>query len=44
LQKEQEIRGYKLRVGDYMVIVDIDSTTKEIKINKIGHRKNVYKN
>ena len=31
---------YKLRVGDYRVIADINN---EIKITMIGHRRNVYK-
>ncbi|MFC1733946.1 type II toxin-antitoxin system RelE/ParE family toxin [candidate division KSB1 bacterium] len=30
---------YKLRVGDYRVIADID---KQINIRFIGHRKNIY--
>lgn len=34
---------YKLRVGDYRVIVDIDQTNKQIQITLIGHRRNVYK-
>ena len=34
--------GYKLRVGNYRIIADIDS--KRIKITLIGHRKNIYQN
>lgn len=34
--------GYKLRVGDYRVIMDIDNKTIRILILKIGHRKNIY--
>lgn len=33
---------YKLRVGDYRVVADIDESEKTIKITLIGHRKNVY--
>ncbi len=33
---------YKLRVGDYRVIADIDDTTKTIQVTLIGHRKDVY--
>ncbi len=33
---------YKLRVGDYRVIAEIDGSTKRIEITLIGHRKNVY--
>ena len=34
---------YKLRVGDYRVIADINQNTRKIEITKIGHRKNIYK-
>jgi len=34
---------YKLRVGDYRVIADIDEKTKRIVILFVDHRKNVYK-
>ena len=34
--------GYKLRVGDYRVIADINQNKKLIKIILMGHRKNVY--
>ncbi|MBI4177344.1 MAG: type II toxin-antitoxin system RelE/ParE family toxin [Candidatus Aenigmarchaeota archaeon] len=34
---------FKLRVGDYRVIADIDQTSNKIQITLIGHRKNIYK-
>ena len=34
---------YKLRVGDYRVIADINQKEKRIQITLIGHRKNIYK-
>ncbi len=34
--------GYKLRVGDYRVIMDIDKKILKILILKVGHRKNIY--
>jgi mRNA interferase RelE/StbE len=34
---------YKLRVGDYRVIADIDDQSKVIYITHIGHRKNIYR-
>ncbi len=37
-------QDYKLRVGDYRVISEIDKSTQKIKVTLIGHRKNVYKN
>jgi mRNA interferase RelE/StbE len=33
---------YRIRVGDYRVIYEIDDGIKIISIIKIGHRKNVY--
>lgn len=33
---------YKLRVGDYRVIADIDEPAKRILIRTVGHRKNIY--
>ncbi|MEK6951870.1 MAG: type II toxin-antitoxin system RelE/ParE family toxin [Nanoarchaeota archaeon] len=35
-------QGYKLRVGDYRIILDIDKNRLIILILKVGHRKNVY--
>ena len=34
--------GYKLRVGDYRVIMDIDNNILRILILKVGYRKNIY--
>ena len=34
--------GYKLRVGDYRIILDIDNRILKILILKVGHRKNIY--
>ena len=44
LEHLEEIEGFKLRVGDYRVILDVDNKTNTITINKIGHRKNIYEN
>ncbi len=35
--------GYKLRVGSYRVIMDIDKGKLLILVIKIGHRKKIYK-
>ena len=35
---------YKLRIGDYRAIADIDDNSKRIEITLIGHSKNIYKN
>lgn len=34
--------SYRLRVGDYRVIIDLEEAKKELVVLKIGHRKNVY--
>ena len=34
--------GYKLRVGDHRIIMDIDNKILRILILKVGHRKNIY--
>ncbi|MDG6218826.1 MAG: type II toxin-antitoxin system RelE/ParE family toxin [Candidatus Thermoplasmatota archaeon] len=34
--------GYKLRVGDYRIILDIEKSELIILVIKIGHRKNIY--
>ncbi|MBI2668074.1 type II toxin-antitoxin system RelE/ParE family toxin [Candidatus Woesearchaeota archaeon] len=42
LEHLEEINGYKLRVGDYRLIIDVDQTNKILKVIKIGHRRNIY--
>jgi len=34
--------GYKLRVGDYRVIMDIDKGNLLILVIKVGYRRNIY--
>jgi len=34
---------FRLRVGDYRVVFDIQNDTLRILILKVGHRKNIYK-
>ena len=35
--------GYKLRVGDYRIIMDIDNNNLLILVIKVGRRKDIYK-
>ncbi|MBS3146495.1 type II toxin-antitoxin system RelE/ParE family toxin [Candidatus Woesearchaeota archaeon] len=35
-------KAYKLRVGDYRIIADIDNNKLVILVLKLGHRKNIY--
>ncbi len=34
--------GYKVRVGDYRIIMDIEQQRLLILVIKVGHRRNVY--
>lgn len=34
---------FKLRVGDYRVIADIEENRRVILVRSLGHRKNIYK-
>jgi len=34
--------GYKIRAGDYRIIVDVDHEQLCILVIKVGHRKKVY--
>ena len=42
IEKLVGIPGYKFRVGDYRVIMDIENDRLLILVIKIEHRKNVY--
>ncbi len=35
-------KDYKLRVGDYRAIADINDSSQRVEITLIGHRKNIY--
>jgi mRNA interferase RelE/StbE len=35
-------RFWKVRVGDYRVIYEIDRTSNQVIVLFVGHRKNVY--
>ena len=34
---------YRLRIGDYRVILDIDEKNKKLVCVRIGHRRNIYR-
>ena len=42
LEHLEDIKGFKLRVGDFRVIIDADKTNNILYILKVGHRKNIY--
>ncbi len=41
-EKLVEIDGFKLRIGDWRVISDINTPKQVIIVTKVGHRKNIY--
>jgi len=43
IKKLVEDLGYRLRVGEYRIILDIEKEKLIILVIKIGHRKNIYK-
>jgi len=42
LKHLENTKGYKLRVGEYRIIIDVDNGIKILNILKIGNRKNIY--
>ncbi len=40
--KNHSVADYRLRIGNYRVLFDVDWEKSEIVILKIGHRKDVY--
>lgn len=39
----EDRKDFKLRIGDYRLIADIDHNLKKIEVTLIDHRKRVYK-
>jgi mRNA interferase RelE/StbE len=35
--------GWRIRVGDYRVIYEIDSDEREVTVLHVGHRRDVYR-
>ncbi len=35
--------GYRLRVGDYRIIYEVDEINKTVSVLDVGHRKDVYR-
>ena len=42
LEHLEQIKGHKLRIGDYRIIIDFDNENNALNVIKIGHRKNIY--
>lgn len=43
IKKLSDRDGYRLRVGDYRVIYEIDKLRDELVVVSVGHRREVYK-
>ena len=43
LEKLTGMLEYKIRVGDYRVILLFDKANQKLRIQAVGHRKNIYK-
>jgi mRNA interferase RelE/StbE len=37
-------QGWRIRVGDYRVIYQIDDVIRIVSVTKVGHRRDVYEN
>lgn len=42
IKRLKGINAFRLRVGDYRIILDIDVKNKIIYVLRLGHRKNIY--
>jgi mRNA interferase RelE/StbE len=43
VKKLAGIEGYRLRKGDYRILFTIDDKGKELRIYRIGHRREIYR-
>lgn len=42
-EKLKGVEGYRLRVGRYRILYDIDDRTKTVTIHRVQHRKEIYR-
>ena len=42
-RKLQGREGWRLRVGDYRAIYEIDDTAREVLVVAVGHRRDIYR-
>lgn len=43
LERLKKINAFKLRIGDYRAIIDLDQNKNELTVLTMGHRKDIYK-
>jgi mRNA interferase RelE/StbE len=41
--KMKNVSGYRIRIGDYRVLYDVDDATQTVTLRRVGHRKEVYR-
>ena len=41
--KMQGSEGWRIRLGDYRIIYDIDDKEKAVVIRRVGHRREIYR-
>ena len=41
--KMKNSQGYRLRMGDYRVLYDINDQNQTVTLRRVGHRKNIYR-
>ncbi len=41
--KDDRFGQYRFRIGDYRVIFDADTKTKDLVVLAVGHRKEIYR-
>lgn len=41
--KHSKLADFRIRVGDYRILFDIDESRKIIIILRVGHRKDIYR-
>lgn len=40
--KMKNMQGYRLKVGDYRILYDIDDNIQTVTLRRIGHRRDIY--
>jgi mRNA interferase RelE/StbE len=41
--KMNNVQGYRLRVGNYRVLYDIDDLNQKVILRRVAHRKDIYR-
>ena len=36
-------RDWRIRVGDYRIVYEVDDATLEVRVNRVRHRREVYR-